>query len=337
MSTAAVTFSIVIPTHDYARFLPLALDSVLQQERDDVEVIIVDDASTDDTPAVVARYLAEHPGIVRSHRLDENLGASGAWETGLELATGTYVCKLDADDWQLPGFLDAVEAAFATDERIGLVATSVWLHREGSGEVLLETKAAVDETLDEAALRHLLLRKFFVRMPGTAIRRATLVGHGPPRRDLRLPHDWEYFLRALDGWKARILAEPLAVYRIHASSLTVTSGQHERLRGDMELFLSLVRDPVDPAHLASAADRRRFARGVGESYLGSIGPRLRATDVVGIARHTAWAVRLAGSESLRSGVLVALYLLNGGWQRLVAWRSRPTRPVADVLPPSHRV
>lgn len=331
MGKPSSVFSVVIPTYNYARFLPVALESVLQQRRDDVEIIIVDDASTDDTAAVAQAFVARHPGGVRYHRLPENLGASGAWEQGIALARGTYVCKLDADDWQLPGFLDAVQGAFEQDDRIGLVATSVWLHRQDSDHVFLERKSAVDEVLDEAAFRRMLVHKFFVRMPGTAIRREALLGHAPPRRDLRLPHDWEFFLRSLRGWKAAMVAEPLAVYRIHGSSLTVTSGQQERLRDDMRLLLSVVRNPADPGYL-EPAERRRFARGLGESYLGSIGPRLPASDVIGVLRHGAWAARLATSESWLSGLGVLWYLLCGGWQRFVAWRRRPTRPLGEVLP-----
>lgn len=87
------TFTIVIPTYNYGRFVGRAIESALAQSGDDYEVLVIDDGSTDDTPARVAPYV----GRVRFER-HANCGAAATRNRGAELARGHYLLFLDADD-----------------------------------------------------------------------------------------------------------------------------------------------------------------------------------------------------------------------------------------------
>lgn len=89
------TVSVVIPTYDSADTLPRAIDSALAQTHDDLEVLVVDDASTDETPAVVESYDDQRVELL-GH--DRNCGGSAARNTGIEAASGEFVALLDADD-----------------------------------------------------------------------------------------------------------------------------------------------------------------------------------------------------------------------------------------------
>ncbi|MFH5802747.1 glycosyltransferase family 2 protein [Alienimonas sp. DA493] len=117
-------FSVVVPTYNYGRFLRAALESVLEQPGDDYETIVVDDGSTDDTPAVMERFLADLPdddrGRVRSVR-QENAGPSAARNRGAAEATGDYLLFLDADDRLLPGALERFRRAGAADGTFDLI------------------------------------------------------------------------------------------------------------------------------------------------------------------------------------------------------------------------
>lgn len=92
--------SLVIPAYNYAAYLPGCLDSALAQGLDDLEIVLVDDGSTDETSEVVARYGA----TVRSFR-QANAGLPSARNAGLDLATGEFLAFLDADDLLAPGTL----------------------------------------------------------------------------------------------------------------------------------------------------------------------------------------------------------------------------------------
>src|SRR5689334_12287800 len=94
--------SIVIPTHNYADYVGGAIRSALGQGYAPVEVIVVDDGSTDDTPAVLRSFGA----AIYPLRLDRR-GVSAARNAGLAVARGTYVIFLDADDLLMPGGVSA--------------------------------------------------------------------------------------------------------------------------------------------------------------------------------------------------------------------------------------
>lgn len=95
-------FTIAIPTYNRAAYLRRAIDSALGQSLPDVEVIISDNASTDDTPDVVRAY----NGRVRYHRNSENIGAFGNFALLTKLATGDYFSWLQDDDYIFPRFAE---------------------------------------------------------------------------------------------------------------------------------------------------------------------------------------------------------------------------------------
>jgi hypothetical protein len=112
--------SVVIPTYNAGSYLTEAIDSVLAQTYRHWELIVVDDGSTDDTPAVLARYA--HDGRIRVLR-QKNQGASVALNRGIAAARGDLVCWLSADDIFLPAKLAAQVAVFTGDPEVGLCCT----------------------------------------------------------------------------------------------------------------------------------------------------------------------------------------------------------------------
>jgi glycosyltransferase involved in cell wall biosynthesis len=262
MSNDAVQrFSIIIPTHNYGHFLPMTLDSVLAQKTDRDEIIVVDDASTDKTPDTVDRY----GSAVTYVRLDDNVGPGGAWAVGLSRARGEYVCKLDADDWHLEGSLARFEVAFDSDASVGMVAGAVYAKHEDSGVTHRVSVEARPGLIDAEEFRELLLRQFFFHMPGVSLRRSALEG-ASPRADLWMPHDWEYLIRTMPGWSCFIIEEPVAVYRIHDTSVTRTADRATRLQNDLLRLSELALDAESDLHL-TRTEARVFHTALGETYL----------------------------------------------------------------------
>lgn len=108
--------SIIMPAHNAGRWLRASLDSALAQTHRPLEIIVVDDGSTDDTPAILADYAARHPDVVRVFTRP-NSGAAAARNHGLRHATGAHVKFLDADDLLSPGSVAIQVAALATRPR----------------------------------------------------------------------------------------------------------------------------------------------------------------------------------------------------------------------------
>ena len=97
---------IIIPCYNYAHFLDECLAAIVAQTRGDFQVLVMDNASSDDTPEVAARWMAQDARI-RYHRNDTNLGAVGNMKRGYELTSAEYVVILPADDLWGPTFLEA--------------------------------------------------------------------------------------------------------------------------------------------------------------------------------------------------------------------------------------
>lgn len=95
--------SVVIPTYNQARYLPQAIESVLSQSYTDLEVIVVNDGSTDDTNEVISSYKDDRLLVVNQ----SNRGRPAARNTGLASASGSFICFLDSDDAYCPDKLEA--------------------------------------------------------------------------------------------------------------------------------------------------------------------------------------------------------------------------------------
>lgn len=110
--------SVVIPVFNQGQYLSTAIDSVLAQGYEPIELIVVDDGSTDETPAVIERY-----GDRITSLRQPNRGASHALNRGIGTARGSLVCWLSADDEFLPGKLQAQVRAFSEDPGLWLCST----------------------------------------------------------------------------------------------------------------------------------------------------------------------------------------------------------------------
>ena len=103
MRLAACEISVIIPVYNIQQHLRECLDSVLGQSYPHLQVICVDDGSTDESPAILAEYAQKDPRVQVIRQ--QNAGPGAARNTGLEAATGEYVIFLDSDDWFEPDFL----------------------------------------------------------------------------------------------------------------------------------------------------------------------------------------------------------------------------------------
>lgn len=123
--------SVYIPTHNRSGLLRRAVDSVLRQSHKDIEIIIVDDGSSDDTVATVQSYLSEHENIVYL-RHDKPKGACAARNYAISVAKGKYITGLDDDDEFKPDHLAGLYSAF--DEQYAFVAACL-LEDTGTSQI----------------------------------------------------------------------------------------------------------------------------------------------------------------------------------------------------------
>ncbi len=195
--------SVVIPAYNCAAFLPETLDSVFAQTYSDLEVIVVDDGSTDDTQAVIAPYSLRIVCV-----LQQNKGLPAARNAGIRVAQGEFIALLDADDsWgadkiekQLPRFSDTevgiVYSDFSVRYADGRFQSSYLINRPLASE--------------GHVLENYIQSRFL--FPSTMIfRRECFEEFGNFDEEMLACEDIELFARICSRWKVSLVNEPLVI------------------------------------------------------------------------------------------------------------------------------
>jgi O-antigen biosynthesis protein len=206
--------SVVIPAYNAARYLERTVRSVLNQTHPPDEVLIVDDGSTDNTPAIVASLGPE----VRYLR-QENAYVGPARNRGFHHTTGEYILFLDADDLLLPEHLETLLRALEAHPDAGL---SYCRSQTIDGEdTIVETLWNKED--HEGDVWKSLVTGNFVRSPGCVLfRRDALKKAGPweHRRRMRGNEDWDMLLRIAEHAPFVRVERPLFQYRIHGNNMS---------------------------------------------------------------------------------------------------------------------
>lgn len=203
--------SVVIPVYNQADYVIGAVDSVLAQDYPAIELIVVDDGSTDDTP----RRLSEHGGSFRVIR-QVNRGAAAALNVGIRESRGTLVCWLSADDLFLGGKIRAQVRAFTEDPGLGLVYTGYErIRADGSHIETLASPAPAHSDPFVTVFWRNSINGSSVMMP-----RAVFDECGPFDEDLRADVDADMWLRLTQRYRVHCLDGVFLSYRIHANTLS---------------------------------------------------------------------------------------------------------------------
>lgn len=203
--------SVVIPTYNHVRFLSDAIQSALRQSYPAVEIIVIDDGSTDNTHTLVETF-----GDQVRYIWQENRGLSGARNTGITAARGEYIALLDADDFWEPTYLATVHATLAADHRLGAVYTGLQFVNS-KGEHLPQPCVA---TVPRDQLYDRLLDGEFFAPSAVLVRRACFEQVGLFDETLRASEDWDMWLRVAQVYPFAGLAQPLLNYRVHGNNMS---------------------------------------------------------------------------------------------------------------------
>ncbi|HZQ60901.1 MAG TPA: glycosyltransferase family A protein [Casimicrobiaceae bacterium] len=204
---AGIKVSVIVPCFNSAAYVERAVESVLLQSLRDVEIVLVDDGSEDDTRDVLARIAARHTGRAVRIIARSRGGTAAARNTGIANAQGRYVLPLDADDAIAPTMLEACARELDTAESIDIVYTD----REDFGEVCGVAQAG----------QFCVERLAYFNQIGycSLFRRSLWEAIGGYRVNVSGFDDWDFWLAAaLLGARARHIAAPLFRHHRRADS-----------------------------------------------------------------------------------------------------------------------
>ncbi|MGE5294771.1 MAG: glycosyltransferase family 2 protein [Solirubrobacterales bacterium] len=215
--------SVIIPTYNRATYVPRAIDSVLSQKYRDLEIIVVDDGSKDNTREVVAAY-----GAPVRYIFQENQGPGAARNQGIRVAAGAYLAFLDSDDVWMPTFLEKTVSALDEHPEVGVATTGIYLgykdrkvigHLDGIETGVWELSAGLSDWQIRQVLSGFC--------PAAVLARADVVKKygGYYEHRCMLGEDVYLWIQVVLNHRVYRIREPLLWYDTEASGLGLSSGK----------------------------------------------------------------------------------------------------------------
>lgn len=225
--------SIVVPNYNYAAYLKTRIEGILAQTCQDFELILLDDASTDNSRDIIESYRS-HPKVTQVVYNDQNSGSAfRQWNKGVALAKGEYVWIAEADDEADPGMLGALVNLLDRHSRAGIAYThSELIDPAGSPMGSAHEFLAIlgwdwhqPFLLDgrEAISSGLGLLNIVPNASAVVFRREAYLQAGPARADLRSTGDWMQWFNILKNWDLAYRGETLNRRRNHPASVTASA------------------------------------------------------------------------------------------------------------------
>jgi glycosyltransferase involved in cell wall biosynthesis len=221
--------SVIMAVYNGARYLAQAMDSVLAQSFTDLEFVVVNDGSTDETAAILDGY--QDPRIVLVEH-DQNMGLTRSLNRGIDASCGELLARQDADDYSLPERLARQVAFMDAHPAVALVGSgSKWI--DGQGAVIRDGSPPTDPVTIQ---QQLLSSVPFLH--GTFMIRRSCLGDvgGGYNEAFPVAQDCDLFLQISERWELANLPDILYVHRRHADTVTA------RRRADQERYLKLAQD-----------------------------------------------------------------------------------------------
>lgn len=236
--------SVVLPTFNRARTLPRAIATVLSQNVRDIELIIVDDASTDGTRELMS---AQTDSRVRYVRQERNGGPAVARNTGIQLARGEYVAFQDSDDEWLPLKLEKQIASLQSAGDSAGLSICGQIRWDTSSICYLPQHSRTGARAGR--LREEILHNNFALTPSWLVKREVFERIGPFDESLPMLEDWEWLIRYNEQHPAVLLDEPLMMVWESADSISL----------NQERYIRALSAIIEKHTAALASDRRSLS------------------------------------------------------------------------------
>lgn len=333
--------SVVIPCYNYARYLPQAVSSVLSQTGVNVRILIVDDASTDDS-ATVAASLAAQDSRVQVIEHTKNAGHIATYNEGLAAADGDYVVLLSADDMLAPGSLERSTALLETHPDVGLVYGYAMDFTAEAPEAQHKSVGKLSWSVwSGTEWIGIMCRRGtnIIVNPEAVLRRSLMTELGGYRADMPHAADMDLWLRAASRANVGRINGPVqAYYRVHGANMHLTGFGNTMadISARREVFAALTvsSTATRPAsrryqHKARRALSREAARAAVLALdAGTIESRAEAAKLAdfavgtapGIVRSGPWKTYTRRQKGSASPLSRSLASLADRWRWSTQWR-----------------
>lgn len=213
--------SIIVPVYNHVRYLRQRLDSILNQTYKDFELIILDDASTDNSREIIQEYVINNPSIITCFNEQNSGSPFKQWNKGVTLSSGEYIWIAESDDFADSNFIETVLDEFSKSKEIGLVFTDTWVLDE---EKRIRYRFSDrKEEKDRITIVKSLTLEYIVENPipnasGIIFRKDAYIDAGCADEYMIFCADWFLTLKIARLHQVIYLPATLSTYRLHKNS-----------------------------------------------------------------------------------------------------------------------
>jgi glycosyltransferase involved in cell wall biosynthesis len=266
--------SVVVAAYNMGDYVREAIDSVLAQQGVDLEVVVIDDGSTDDTATVLAEF--NDDDRVRVIR-QENQGQPRAKNAGLRACRGRLIAFCDADDYWLPDKLALQLPLFERDPRVGVVYSTILILPADGDPYAPPHDMYRGDVLDKLFVHNL------VPFGTAVVRRECLEEAGGFDERIPMGIDWDLWLRIATRWHFDFVPEPTYAYRIWPGQMSHNwQGRYDCALKIMQRFLE-----THPGRIPASVVDTAYA----DTYTSLAGAHFEHTGVAASVRHVGSALR----------------------------------------------
>jgi alpha-1,3-rhamnosyltransferase len=296
--------SICIPSYNHAPFLPAALEGAISQTYRDIEIIVVDDGSTDDSLAIAESYAAKYPSLVKvfTHPERRNLGISATVNLAFQKSTGEYWSATGSDDILYPHKTEQEVTYLDQHPEVGWVYSYAdYIDEQGR---VLPGLFGLDISGDPAPVENLILGNSIPSMT-VLVRRECLEKVGRLAEDVIYEDviygDWELWIRLAAHYKPGFIDSSLVKYRIHSYNMSVGIEYEENIRRGLEVL-----DSIDQ-------NAQLYGEKLTEPRLRCLIDLQRARYLFCLGQREAAAEKLRSAFEIYSGIRRSLPLIDNWW------------------------
>lgn len=253
--------SVIVASYNHARFLPRRMESLLQQTYDNLEILVIDDCSTDNSLEVLRRY-EQHPKVRLVVR-EQNGGWVTVSNQGIDTSSGEFVIFANCDDDCDPRMIERLVTGLNDHQTAGICfcrsllideRDAVLMDDYAGREPAFRERCANDTLISGNEMTHFLLGSCVIpNLSAALFRRSVFARSGQLSADYRVVCDWDLFFRVVEFYDVFYVAEALNRFRQHDT--TIRSSTKERVIYEEILRLLLGQLKL---HRVGAAARSRF-------------------------------------------------------------------------------
>lgn len=241
------TVSVILPNYNYAKYISSRLDEILNQTYKVSELIILDDASTDNSIAEFKRKISEikksYPNLKIIAKVNQKNSGNvfSQWQKGIKLATSDYIWIAELDDSAKPAFLEAVMVKFADKETVLSYANSKFIDENGK-LVLKDNLRKIKDTFR----KNLQVYNTVPNVSAAVFKnQPQLAEFLEEAKKYQLSGDWFFYLKISETGKIAFTNKSLNLHRLHKNSVTKTTDLKRRF-AEMQKIHQYVLENMSP-------------------------------------------------------------------------------------------